>query len=578
MDHTEKLTRYVANFVDELVQSGLKHVVISPGSRSTPLALTMCEHKEIKEWVIIDERSAAFFALGIAKQLKEPVALLCTSGTAAANYYPAIVEANYSRVPLLVLTADRSHELRDIGASQAIEQIKMYGDTVKWFHEMALPEASEPMLRYVRSKATQAVYKSTEGNPGPVQLNFPFREPLIPDFSIEDAWGSRETPYQKMSVGERQISQEQKEQLTAFFEAHPNGVIVCGPQINPGLGSAIAAFAAAYHYPVLADPLAQIRGGAHQKTNIIENYDAFLKSSEIRTQLKPDFIIRFGAMPVSKSYLFYLQENRDIPQFVVDESEGIREPVANPTEFIYTNAVKLCQDLVADEKASHSEKWLKKWLSINELAKKQALHTTAEVLMEGEAVRSLLEVISDEACIYAGNSMAVRDLDTFFMNTDKSISVLANRGASGIDGLISSALGAAAVTNKSVTLVIGDLSFYHDLNALLIAKHYQLSLTILLINNDGGGIFSFLPQAEHGKHFEKLFGTPLGIDFEPAIQMYGGTYALVKNADELKEKLTKSYQQKGLHVIEVQTDRQDNLNWRRKIWQAVEKDILLGEG
>lgn len=218
MDHIEKLTRYTANVVDEIVKSGVIDVVISPGSRSTPLALTFTEHPDIKEWVIVDERSAAFFAMGIAKQLDRPVALVCTSGTAAANYFPAIVEAYYSRVPLIVLTADRPHELRDVGAPQAIEQLKLYGDYPKWFHEMALPEATPNMLSYARNKAARAVYMANEGNPGPVHLNFPFREPLTPDFSLENIWENPDATDEMQTVntfmdGEKRLSEQQIEQL-----------------------------------------------------------------------------------------------------------------------------------------------------------------------------------------------------------------------------------------------------------------------------------------------------------------------------------------------------------------------------
>src|SRR5699024_116091 len=210
MNHTEILTRYTANFVDELTKSGLKHVVISPGSRSTPLAMTMCEHEKIKEWIAVDERSAAYFALGMAKQTKNPVALICTSGTAAANYFPAVIEAHYNRVPLIVLTADRPHELRHVGAPQAIDQIKLYGDHIKWFQEMPLPESSEEMLSFVRTTANRAVQIAKEGNAGPVHLNFPFREPLIPDFSIDHLWGSANTnPYHNIYSGFKTITEKE---------------------------------------------------------------------------------------------------------------------------------------------------------------------------------------------------------------------------------------------------------------------------------------------------------------------------------------------------------------------------------
>jgi 2-succinyl-5-enolpyruvyl-6-hydroxy-3-cyclohexene-1-carboxylate synthase len=575
--HIETLTRYTANFVDELTKNGLTNVVISPGSRSTPLALTFTEHPDIKEWVIIDERSAAFFALGIAKQTKQPVALVCTSGTAAANYFPAIVEAYHSRVPLIVLTADRPHELRDVGAPQAIEQIKLYGDYVKWFQEMALPEGSPTMLQYVRNKAARAFYMAHEGNPGPVHLNFPFREPLNPDFSLEHLWGgSSKKSGASIYNGRKHLDQEQLQSLFVQLQHKQKGVIVCGPQVESAFAEAVVELASAWNLPILADPLSQIRSGKHTKKHIIEGYDAFLRSETIRKRLKPDFIIRFGAMPVSKPYLFYVKENKQAVQFIVENHTGFREPTGNVTEFIFADPVLLCEDLVAlTGKANKEKVWLEKWLQMNEIAKKHLdSGLVEEQITEGEAVRGLIEVLPEQSSLYVGNSMAIRDVDTFFMTTEKEMTVLANRGANGIDGMISSGMGAAA-TGKPVTLLLGDLSFYHDLNGLLAAKHYGLNITILLINNNGGGIFSFLSQAADKKHFDSLFGTPLDIDFKHVITMYDGQYTVANNVTELKRMLKDSANHQGLSVIEVKTDRDDNVDWHKKKWQAIEQEILM---
>ncbi|MBM7600725.1 2-succinyl-5-enolpyruvyl-6-hydroxy-3-cyclohexene-1-carboxylate synthase [Virgibacillus halotolerans] len=578
MNHTEILTRYTANFVDELIKNGLTNVVISPGSRSTPLALTFTEHPDIKEWVIIDERSAAFFALGIAKQTKHPVALVCTSGTAAANYFPAIVEAHYSRVPLIILTADRPHELRDVGAPQAIEQIKLYGDYVKWFQEMALPESSPSMLQYVRNKAARAFYMAQEGNPGPIHLNFPFREPLNPDFSLDHLWGEAS---QKSSTptldGRKQLAEEQLLSLVKKLQDKRKGVIVCGPQVEDAFAEAVVDLAVSWGLPILADPLSQIRSGKHAKDHIIEGYDAFLKSETIRKRLKPDFILRFGAMPVSKPYLFYVKEHQDAMQFIVENHTGFREPTGNVTEFIFADPIPLCKDLVDTTKKCNTEAtWLGKWQQMNRIAKKHLLGEAEKQITEGEAVRGLLEVLPEESSLYVGNSMAIRDVDTFFMTTEKDMTILANRGANGIDGMVSSGIGAAAA-GKPVTLLLGDLSFFHDLNGLLAAKHYQLNITILLINNNGGGIFSFLSQASDKNHFEALFGTPLDIDFKHVIAMYGGKYAIANNETALKAMLKDCYNYQGLSVIEVQTDRSDNVDWHKKKWQAIEQEILMRE-
>ena len=577
MNHIEILTRYTANFVDEMNENGIQHVVISPGSRSTPLALAFSEHEAIKEWIVIDERSAAFFALGLAKQTKAAVALVCTSGTAAANYYPAIVEAHYSRVPLVVMTADRPHELRDVGAPQAIDQFHLYGNYVKWFQEMALPEVENGMLRYVRQKAARAVYMACEGNPGPVHLNFPFREPLALDFSLEGIWeydGVAEQATHLPLDGKKQLTEEQLEAFVSRLKGMRNGLIVCGPQADDEqFPEQIVALAEKWQLPVLADPLSGLRSGSHRKTNIIETYDALLKDKGIRDRMKPDFIIRFGAMPVSKAYLFFMKENETTPQFIVENHSGYREPTGNVTEFIFADPAAFCKRLLAFRQPAFSEDWLHDWQAMNEVARNHFLFGREEKITEGEAIRGLREVIPEGSTLYVGNSMAVRDVDTFFLSDEKEISILANRGANGIDGMVSSGVGAAAA-GKRVTLVLGDLSFFHDMNGLHAAKHYGLDITILLINNNGGGIFSFLSQAENPKHFEALFGTPLHLDFAKAAELYEANYFAPETEEKLKEVLQVSYEKKGLSIVEVKTDREENVKWHREKWQAIADEIL----
>lgn len=579
MSYTEALTRYTASFVDELVRSGITEAVISPGSRSTPLAMTIMEHPDMKQWVIIDERSAAFFALGMAKQLNRPVAIVCTSGTAAANYFPAIVEAHYSRVPILVLTADRPHELRDVGAPQSIDQLKLFGDYVKWFHEMALPESEPKMLDYARSKASRAIHIANSGNAGPVHVNFPFREPLIPNFTIDNMWGNEgKGSYSPALNGKKRLDYAQVKHFLDKLSKKERGLIVCGPQINKDFANAVTALAAKWNLPILADPLSQVRAGQHHKDLVIEGYDAFLRNESIRNKMKPDFIIRFGAMPVSKPYLFYVKEHAEIEQYIVEEHSGYREPAGNRTEFIYADAQLLCEDLLAEDfDIAFDAQWLEVWQKMNLTAKKHLINTEKTGnITEGEAVKTLMEVIPDESTLYVGNSMAVRDLDTFFMTTPKRLSVLANRGANGIDGMVSSGLGAAA-SGQPTTLLLGDLSFFHDMNGLLAAKHYRINLTVLLINNDGGGIFSFLPQQENKEQFELLFGTPHGLDFSHAIDMYGGTHEVVTSINQLEDLLYTSYQHEGLSVIEVKTDRNHNMEWHREQWKKIEMELTHDE-
>lgn len=581
MSHTMKLTKYVANFVDELYCSGVRHVVISPGSRSTPLAYLFSEHDGFNVWVLIDERSAAFFALGLARETNSPVALVCTSGTAAANYYPAIIEAYTQRIPLIVLTADRPHELRDVGAPQTINQIHLYGDFVKWFQEMALPDDREEMLYYVRSRAARAVFESLQvGNPGPVHMNFPFREPLVPDVLTEHLWGKhtkdkQRTHYPVLS-GKKQLHEAEIAYVKRVLFKEQNGVIVCGPQFDTELSQHVVALSEKLNVPILADPLSQLRAGEHSKKTIIDGYDTIFREQKWRQKLKPSFIIRFGAMPTSKSYLHYVTEHNDIPHFIVEDDMGVREPTNNPTHFILANSQEFCQHLIQSIPRVTSSSWLATWKKLNGTVQHHIRNSSSSILTEGEAVRELLEIIPDKSTLFVSNSMPVRDLDTFFMATDKRIQVYANRGVSGIDGINSTALGiAAANPSKRVTLIVGDLSFYHDLTGLLAAKKYALNITILLINNDGGGIFSFLPQANEKKHFEALFGTPLHLDFANVVAMYGGSYQLAKSRDSLREMLEKSYHMKGLSVIEIQTNREENAKWHRTLWKNINEELNL---
>src|SRR5690625_3950567 len=468
MNHTEALTRYIANFVDELVCSGLRHVVISPGSRSTPLAILCTEHEQLKEWVLIDERSAAYFALGIAKETNEPVAIVCTSGTAAANYLPAIVEAYYARIPLVVLTADRPHELRDVGASQTINQVQMYGSFVKRSWEMALPEGTEKMFNYVRNRASRVMIEAKGGNPGPVHVNFPIREPLTPDLSIDNLWGEdRKGAYNQAYEGGKRLTESQLKGLAQQLE-NKRGVIVCGPQTDEQLAPAINTLSQKLGVPILADPLSQLRTGQHEQNHLIATYDTIFRSADLRKKLKPDYIIRFGAMPISKSYLFYIETHADTLQVIVEDQQGAREPTNHSSEYLFTKGRYFCEDLLPyiKEKNEHTQ-WLTTWQKLESIASGELEQTESTELTEGEVVRDMIQSVPKDSILFVANSMPIRDVDTFLLQMEKQVTLHANRGTSGIDGTMSSALGVAAVSKQRVTLIIGDLSFYHDMNGLL---------------------------------------------------------------------------------------------------------------
>jgi 2-succinyl-5-enolpyruvyl-6-hydroxy-3-cyclohexene-1-carboxylate synthase len=581
--NNDHLTLYVSAFVDELTKVGITDVIVSPGSRSTPFAIVMAEHPDIKVHMNIDERSAAFFALGIAKAKRKPVALLCTSGTAVANYLPAIVEAYYARVPLIVLTADRPHELRDVGAPQAIDQLNIYGKHAKWFVEMALPEGSKEMLRYARTMAARAAAIAMTAPAGPVHLNFPLREPLVPNVT-EQTWTQierKEPSYIQVSIGKRTLEREQFQFIYERLAGIEKGLIICGEIDKPHFAEVVVKLAETLNYPILADPLSHLRSGVHSKEYIVESYDAILKNETAMRTLMPEVIIRFGAMPVSKPLTLMLKNNTAIEQIVVDGDGGWREPTLNASYMIHCDETDFCNQLVelAQPKKKQSD-WAKLWQDVNKMAKTALLEAGKdEEMFEGKVFIELAQLLPEKSILFVGNSMPIRDADTFFMATDKNIRIMANRGANGIDGVVSSALG-ASVTGDPLVLVIGDLSFYHDLNGLLAAKLHQLNATIIVINNNGGGIFSFLPQAKHEKHFEALFGTPTNLQFEHVVRMYDGNYAKADTWDKFRESVANSFSTAGLHVIEVCTSRQENVKKHRQLWENVSLEIskLLQKG
>ncbi|WP_040207532.1 2-succinyl-5-enolpyruvyl-6-hydroxy-3-cyclohexene-1-carboxylic-acid synthase [Neobacillus jeddahensis] len=575
MNHQESLTAYIAAFVSELVFSGVNDVVVSPGSRSTPMAMVMAEHPELHVHIHVDERSAAFFALGMAKATNKPVAILCTSGTAAANYFPAIVEARYSRVPLMVLTADRPHELREVGAPQAIDQIHLYGQHVKWFADMALPENNEEIIRYARTFCARAAAVATQAPSGPVHLNFPFREPLIPKLNDEHLFQQMERPngYVKVHNGELSVSNELVKEMAEKLNGIEKGIIVCGTMADKQFAEAITRLSNALNYPIIADPLSQLRSGSHEMENIIDAYDTFLRNGDAKTYLKPDVVLRFGTMPVSKALTIFLKENHSADQFVIDGGGGWRDPAALSTNMIFCNETLFCEKLISVLEASSSAAYLQDWKKINRLSKEQmsSIHDITE-LSEGKLFYQLGDLLPENATLFVGNSMPIRDLDSFFFINKNDIRVMANRGANGIDGTVSTALG-AAMYSKTLYLVLGDLTFFHDLNGLIAAKLYNLTIHIILVNNNGGGIFSFLPQNEHPKHFELLFGTPLNIEFEHAVRMFNGNFIKIKDWDHLSLEMRENRDQPGIHVYEVETQRDRNRDEHREFWRSVSQEI-----
>jgi 2-succinyl-5-enolpyruvyl-6-hydroxy-3-cyclohexene-1-carboxylate synthase len=582
LQHQNTTYTYVNAFVDELARAGVRNVVICPGSRSTPLAMIFTEQHTIKMWMHLDERSAAFFALGLAKASRQPVALVCTSGTATANFLPAVVEAYYACVPLLVLTADRPPELRNIGAPQTIDQDHLYGSHAKWFVEMALPEATPTALRYVRATADRAVAEAVAAPAGPVHLNFPFREPLVPlpaESPVADVQRA-DKPYTQVTPGLRRADASELEVLADQLANVERGLIVCGPLDDQGFPAAVTRLAQALGYPILADPLSQVRCGPHVRDQVIAAYDALLRDAGFAAEAVPQVVLRFGAVPTSKPLVQYLEAHADCPQILFDGGGRWNDPALIASRVIYVDARSLCDDLYAKvvRKSKSSGAWLAHWLEAERRTQLAVISQLAgySELFEGSVFTELAAVLPDDATVFASSSMPVRDMDTFMPGSGKAIRFMANRGANGIDGVVSSALGASAASTHPLALVIGDVAFYHDMNGLLAAKLHQLNATVVLINNNGGGIFSFLPQADYPEHFEQLYGTPHGLDFRHAAELYGAHYTVAADWPAFREAVTRSITTGRLNIVEVQTNRERNVILHRSVWKAVSEALAKG--
>ncbi len=548
-------------FVDELARNGLQAVVIAPGSRSTPLTLAFAADARIRVYSLIDERGAAFFALGLAMASHQPVALVCTSGTATANFFPAVIEAWLSHVPLLVLTADRPQELRDSGANQTINQVNLYGSHVRWFVDVALPEEkpADLTVRYLRTTACRAMETAVGLPPGPVHLNFPFRKPLeptspesLPAIAKAATLGGRShtsAPFTRMSRGKLLPDEAQIVHLTETIRRHQRGVILCGPRCAGGaFPQAVVQLAQAAHYPILADATSGVRFGPQVTEVVLGGYNHYLAA----WQEPPDLILRFGAMPTTKGLLDWV-ERAEAWHIVVSE-DGVWEDAAHrANEWLWLDSAVLCQKVregllasTTSEKVSPladfvintptTPNWLSLWQTAESATWGAITQRRAETFSEGMILAEVVESLPDGAGLFVSSSLPVRHLDQWARPSQKRLRLFANRGASGIDGTVSTALGVAAVC-QPLLLVTGDLAFYHDLNGLLALQRCGVTATILVINNNGGGIFRHLPIAQFEPPFTELFHTPHHLQFESAARLFGLDYFRVTNVIELRQQL-----------------------------------------
>ena len=568
--------RTVHALLQSLHQNGVRHFVIAPGSRNTPITIAAtAPGSPFKVWLHLDERSAGYFALGIARQTGEPVAITCTSGTAVANLLPAAVEARLSRVPLILVTADRPPEARDIGASQTVDQVGIFSGHVKWAADLPVADASAlaDLERYAAAAGARAAAVACEAPAGPVHLNVPLREPLV-DAESETLSFDLGTPQVRRAIAAPARPTPGDLAEVASVVSGRRGVIICGPESSGLPAAAIASLSAVLGWPIIADPLSGLRAGHHALTNVVDRADVLAREPAFTIPATPEVTIRFGAAPTSKPLNTWLA-SLDATHIVVDPAVaaggGWRDPDLRSAMAVAADPGAFCSALLEsiDARSGARPEWLSLWRDANAAAR-TALDAAVAALdepFEGQAVVDLAGALSDGATLVAGNSMPVRDIDSFFPNMDRAVRVVGTRGASGIDGVTSSAVGAAAVAGGPVALMIGDLSFLHDVNGLWPLQRNDLSLTIVLVNNDGGGIFSFLPQrTSMPARFEEWWGTPHGLDLRHAVALHGGRHALLEPGIAASAAIGDALLRPGLDVLELRTDRDRNVALHQQVW------------
>ena len=596
------MNEYIAALVDEFYQLGVRHAVFSPGSRSTTMAMLFKEHEGFETYMNIDERSASFMALGIAKAHKEPTVLVCTSGSAVAHYLPAVLEAQYSGVPLIILSADRPHTLLHVGAPQTVDQHKIFGTAVNYYEELAVPQEAH-YYTYPRQVARKAYMKAMDTKKGPVHINVPLFEPLVPELSRNHFEAGRSSfKVVKPNYGsvfdcrhENDLTHintatdiahgpNSKEKTNNLLEKFERILILAGPQIDIDEANTIRSFGEALQAPILADPLSNVRrryNSADNQSNkegidtnnvVISTYDALLGGQALWHELKPDCVIQFGQIVVSKRVQQMIASWTDAEYIEVNPTMDSMNPTGKTTMHVQAS-IDVFTHLYG--KNNRADTYLNIWQRLEQEGKKQlSLAIDEPHCFEGRTIRELQEYIPEDGQIFVANSMTIRDFDYFWFSGESKAVLFGNRGVNGIDGTISTALG-LATNGKPTYLVTGDLSLFHDLNGLAVAKTHNLNLTIILHNNDGGGIFEYLPQ-KGTKHFDYLFSTSQGLDYSGAAKLYGCGYTKISSPDELSSVLANVSQETGVHIVEIPTNREYSRELHKKYTKvSVDMEALL---
>jgi len=575
-------------FIEQLCSLGVRYACTSPGSQSTPLTYALSRQRKIKTFVHFDERSSAFFALGIARATNKPVIIVTTSGTAVAELYPAIIEAYQQRTPLIICTADRPSELIGTGANQTINQHNIFNNHIRWFRDLGLPAISDVGLHYLQKIALKAYRISLYEDKGPVHLNFPFRKPLEP-FSYTDTVRKKiaEIKPQRLSRNTYQISHPRLDKNKNFRKVikeisnSERGIIIAGPmESDIQLQKKIKELSSLLKYPVFADGISQLRFNVSRKDkNVITNFNSILSSEKFICKNKPGIILQFGRTPTSANLETFLKET-EAKRYLISEYGDNFDPTRNANAIFKFEPKLFIQLLISNMSEENNKRnntsWLKNINRAEEISEriKNRIIERGKFPSEPLILTEILKRIPSGCNLVIGNSLPVRDVDYFANKTSKRIIAYFNRGASGIDGITSTALGISK-NRKPTFLITGDLSFFHDLTALPIAVKNSIPITIIVINNNGGGIFESLPIANKVKHFNKYFITPHSLYLGEIVKSFGINHRLIKTRKQLQRSIINSLNKSQIFVLEIQTNAFKSNELRKKIFSEVKNNLEM---
>lgn len=552
------MTKNIKLFLLGLIKQGVKNFVISPGSRSTPIVLLLAEiaqtRSDLKLYIDVDERSASFFGIGLCKDLHQPVALICTSGTAATEYSSAVAEAKLSNLPLIVVTTDRPSELTNIGAPQAIDQVDLYGNNTKYFTQLQVQDQAKAVSEFISYETQRAVILAQKTPVAPIQINLPLRKPLMPKFSTEDP------KFKEI----KNITTNKQLDLSWLSNFHNKKIMLIAGPTNIQIESNLIKLSQDHRLPLVSDILSNTRG-----SDVVINFDLATKLLDQRALLeyRPDLIVKFGGTLVSANISQWLKELPETTTIINCSNNDLADHTLSTNEVVFDSAEDVVSAML-NSKVVGNQNYYQKIQHLDRTVDQFKSSYLKNVFNEMSLPLIIGQESSPKANYFLSNSMPVRDFENYFI-AKSGQTIYCNRGANGIDGVVSSALG-TAINHQENYLFIGDLALFHDMNGLMMAKRYQIPLNIVVVNNNGGGIFSFLPQAEAKEYFETLFGTPQDLDLAKIASLYDFDYFDGSNKADFVSALRNGSKQK---IIEVKSDRQNNLHDHRKFEKTLQKDL-----